>query len=138
LISDCYWPVTREAPDVSFITSAIQLSVRERAEAIVLLPAPSFGHDASQIADLANQKHLPTLFFSTDSVRAGGLVSYGPIAVDRRAAYFVERILKGAGPADMPAEQPTKFDLAINLKTAKALGVTVPTPLLARADEVIE
>jgi putative ABC transport system substrate-binding protein len=131
---------TSEAPGVASFTSAIQAAAQEGAQAVVLLPAPSFGRYASQIADLATQKGLPTLFFSADSVRAGGLVSYGPdvVAADRRAAYFVDRILKGARPADLPVEQPTKFDLAINLKTAKALGMTAPTPLLARADEVIE
>jgi putative ABC transport system substrate-binding protein len=96
--------------------------------------------NAARIADLAMQRRMPTLFFSEDSVKAGGLVSYGAslTGMYRRAAYFVDRILKGARPADLPVEQPTKFELAINLKTAKALGLTMPPTLLARADEVIE
>jgi putative ABC transport system substrate-binding protein len=96
--------------------------------------------NATLIAELALQSRLPTLFPSGDAVEAGGLLSYGPslIAIYRRTAYYVDRILKGAKPADLPVELPTKFELAINLKTAKTLGLTVPPTLLAIADEVIE
>jgi len=96
--------------------------------------------NAARIADLAMSRRLPTLFFSEEAVKSGGLVSYGAnlVAIYRRAAYFVDRILKGAHPADLPVEQPTKFELAINLQTARALGLTVPPTLLATADEVIE
>jgi putative ABC transport system substrate-binding protein len=86
------------------------------------------------------KNRLPTIYFSEDLPKAGGLVSYGvsPHAIYRRLAYYVDRILKGANPGDLPIEQPTKFELVINLKTAKALGLTIPQSLLLRADEVIQ
>jgi putative ABC transport system substrate-binding protein len=93
-----------------------------------------------QIADLAAKNRLPSIFASKEWVEAGGLMSYGFNYADscRRAATFVDKILKGAKPADLPVEQPTKFELVINLKTAKAIGVTIPQSLLLRADQVIE
>jgi putative tryptophan/tyrosine transport system substrate-binding protein len=96
-------------------------------------------HRAALI-DLATKSHLPTMFKDRASVTAGGLIGYGPDFVDlyRRAASYVDKILKGAKPADLPVEQPTKLDLAINLKTAKVLGLTVPPSLLLRADHVID
>jgi putative ABC transport system substrate-binding protein len=98
------------------------------------------GAQMQRIADLALKNRLPSMYFSDELPKAGGLVSYGVNipALFRRAAYYVDRLLKGAKPADLPVEQPTRFELVINLKTAKALGLTVPTTLLARADEVIE
>jgi putative ABC transport system substrate-binding protein len=92
------------------------------------------------VADLAKKQRLPAASFTRSFVEVGGLMSYGPSATDsfQRGVYFVLKILQGGKPADIPAEQPTKFELVINLKTAKALGVTVPPTLLARADEVIE
>jgi putative tryptophan/tyrosine transport system substrate-binding protein len=89
---------------------------------------------------LAQQHRLPAVYFLRTSVAQGALMSYGPDVYDmfQRSALYVDRILKGAKPADLPVQQPTKFELAINLKTAKALGLTVPDSLLARADEVIE
>jgi putative ABC transport system substrate-binding protein len=93
-----------------------------------------------RIIQLAAQHRLPAVYFNRSFVEAGGLISYGPRAVDnyRRAAGYVDRILKGTKPADLPVQAPTKYELAVNLKTAKALGIEVPHTLLARADEVIE
>jgi len=92
------------------------------------------------MAELALRHQLPTFFAMRDHVEAGGLMSYGPDYSDlvRRGAVYVDKILKGAKPGDLPVEQPTKFELAINLKTAKALGLTIPPSLLQRADQVIE
>jgi putative ABC transport system substrate-binding protein len=92
------------------------------------------------IADLALKSRLPTIYLFKPNVEAGGLLSYGPSEPDmlRRAASHVDRILKGAKPGDLPVEQPTKCELVINLKTAKALGLTIPQSLLQRADQVIE
>ncbi len=92
------------------------------------------------LARVALQYQLPSIYWERDYVEAGGLVSYGASLTDvgRRAAYFVDRILKGTKPADLPVEQPTKFDLVINLKTAKALGLTIPQSVLVRANHVIE
>ena len=89
---------------------------------------------------LALNARLPTMHGGRESVAAGGLISYGPNFPElwRRAADYIDKILRGAKPADIPVEQPAKFDLVINLKTAKALGLTVPPPMLARADDVIE
>ena len=94
----------------------------------------------TRIITLALGARLPTIFNTRDYVQAGGLMSYGPNFADlfRRTADLVDKILRGAKPADLPVEQPTKFELVINLKTAKALGLTVPPTLLSRADEVIE
>src|SRR5258706_12781728 len=94
----------------------------------------------ASIKALAFNARLPTMHGRRESVAAGGLISYGPNFPElwRRSADYIDKILRGAKPADIPVEQPTKFDLVINLKTAKALGLTVPPPLLARADEVIE
>jgi ABC-type uncharacterized transport system substrate-binding protein len=104
------------------------------------MPNPVFVTNMKLIADFAIQNRLPSMFHLREYAKVGGLLSYGVDRTDlfRRAATFVDKILKGAHPADLPIEQPTKFDLTINLKTAKALGLTVPQSLLARADEVIE
>src|SRR5262249_1705442 len=93
-----------------------------------------------RINTLVLAARLPTMYTQREAVEAGGLMSYGPNFPDlfRRAADFVDKILRGAKPADIPVEQPTKFDLVINLMTAQAVGLTLPEPLLARADEVIE
>jgi putative tryptophan/tyrosine transport system substrate-binding protein len=93
-----------------------------------------------RIADFALKSRLPSIYSVRDFVDAGGLMSYGADQADsyRRVAYFVDRILKGAKPADLPVEQPTKFELVINLKTAKQLGLTIPQSVLYRADKVIK
>jgi len=93
-----------------------------------------------KLVRLALKHRLPGIYWARDYVEEGGLMSYGASFDDvgRRAAYFVDRILKGAKPADLPVEQPTKFELVINLKTAKALGLTIPRSILVRADQVIE
>ena len=96
--------------------------------------------NGGQIASFAQRNRLPSMFGAKEFVDAGGLISYGPSVSDmfRRAATYVDKILKGARPADLPVEQPTKFELVINLNTAKALGLTMPPSLLQRADQVIQ
>ncbi len=107
---------------------------------LLVLSGPSFGKQHAQIVDLAIQHRLPTMFTFKYYVEAGGLMSYGidTIPIFRRAASFVAKILRGAKPSDLPVEQPTNFEFTLNLKTAKAIGVSVPTSILLRADEVIE
>ena len=113
---------------------------RERAGAVLVLSTPLFIAGARPLAELAIRQRLPSIFGPKHHVQAGGLMSYSPDRVDlwRRGAVYVDKILRGIDPADLPVEQPTKFELVINLKTAKALGLEVPPMLLARADEVIE
>src|SRR3989475_11972107 len=110
-----------------------------RADALTVLPTAMFVSERRRLVDLAAKNRLPTVFPFRESVDAGGLMSYGPALADlfRRAATYVDKILKGAKPGDLPVEQPTKFDLVINLKTAKALGLTIPQSVLGRADQVI-
>jgi putative ABC transport system substrate-binding protein len=119
---------------------AFQTISTQRPGALVMLADRLFLHHRARIVDFAARNRLPTVYSYTELVEAGGLMSFGPSypGMHRRAAYFVDRILKGAKPADLPMEQPTKFELMINLKTAKALGLTIPPSLLARADEVIQ
>jgi putative ABC transport system substrate-binding protein len=114
--------------------------VAERAEALLVLPDPLTTLHRQQTADFAVKQRLPSMYAASYWVQAGGLLSYGTSfsALWRRAAVYVDKILKGARPADLPIEQPTKFDLVINLKTAKALGLTIPQSLLLRADEIIQ
>jgi putative ABC transport system substrate-binding protein len=104
------------------------------------LSSPFFATERRRLADLAAKVRLPAFYEHRDYVDVGGFMSYGPnfAEIFRRAAAYVDKILKGAKPADLPVEQPTKFELVINLKTAKALGLTIPRPLLARADQVLE
>jgi putative tryptophan/tyrosine transport system substrate-binding protein len=122
------------------ITSSFGAMARDRAEAVLILGDTFFLQQMRRIADLALKYRLPSVFLNPELVEAGGLMSYGPNFTDnfRRAASYVDKILKGAKPADLPIEQPTKFELVINLKTAKALGLTIPQSLLLRADQVIE
>jgi ABC-type uncharacterized transport system substrate-binding protein len=113
---------------------------RERADAVLIPPDVTFTTHRRRIANLALGARLPTIFFIRQSTEDGGLMSYGPNPVEnyRRAAAYVDKILKGAKPGDLPIERPTKIELVINLKTAKALGLEIPPSLLARVDEVIE
>lgn len=122
------------------IERAFSAFARERAEAVIVLDEAFIFIHAKRIAQLAIRQRLPTMHAWRQSVVAGGLMSYGPNPVEmlRLAATYVDKILKGAKPADLPVEQPTRFELVINLKTAKALGLTIPSLLLSRADEVIE
>jgi putative ABC transport system substrate-binding protein len=119
---------------------AYRIAATERAVAAWFLGDPMFLLHRARLTTLALNARLPTMFFTREHVDAGGLVSYGPLFADlyRRAATYVDKILKGTKPADLPVEQPTKLELVINLKTAKALGLTIPQSLLLRADEVIQ
>jgi putative ABC transport system substrate-binding protein len=125
---------------VDEISAAIQTFVRERASIVIVLASAMFANARRQIASFALASRLPTVYNFREHVEDGGLISYG---IDlrqnfRRAAYFVDKILKGEKPGDLPVEFPTKVELVINMTTAKAIGITVPPTLLARADEVIE
>ena len=123
------------------LAGAFAALAREGAEALVVLGEPLLlDHIIGAIMDLAAQHRLPAIYRWRSHVEAGGLMSYGPNqpAYWRRIAYYVDRILQGAKPADLPVEQPTKFELVINLKTAQALGITIPPSLLLLADEVIQ
>ena len=113
---------------------------RARAGALTVLATPVFDSERRRLVDLAAKNRLPTVYSYRSYVEGGSLMSYGPDLADsfRRAATYVDKILKGAKPADLPVEQPTKFEFAVNLKTAKALGLTIPQSLLLRADEVIQ
>jgi len=121
--------------------SAFQAAGKARAEAgIMLVWGPVINPRRKEIAQLAVRHRLPVIYRDREHVEAGGLMAYGPSIPDLfwRAATYVDKILKGAKPGDLPVEQPTKFDLVINLKTARALGLTIPPALLQRADQVIE
>jgi putative ABC transport system substrate-binding protein len=109
-------------------------------QALIVLTDPILFSQRKRIVELANRNRLPAIYFFQGFVEEGGLVSYGPSDADlfRRSAAYVDRILKGARPSDLPVQQPTRFELVVNLKAAKALGLDIPPTLLARADEVIE
>jgi putative ABC transport system substrate-binding protein len=126
----------RRAEDIAPAFEALQ----GRADALYVCSDPLVNTNRIHIGTLARGARLPTMYVAREFVEAGGLMSYGPNypVLFRRAAEFVDKVLRGTKPADIPVEQPTKFELVINLKTAKALGLTVPPALLARADEVIE
>ncbi len=122
------------------IDGAIRAATEARASALFVVGGALAFTERRRIAELAVRNRLPTMYPLRAFVETGGLMSYAPdlITIWRQGAMFVTRILKGAKPADLPVEQPTKFELVINLKTAKALGLTIPPSLLARADQVIE
>ena len=129
-----------EARSPEEIERLIESAVEQKAEALWVIGDPIFHAPAQHVPDLAARARLPAMYLTRNQVVAGGLMSYGPNfdELNRRAATYFDKILKGAKPADLPVEQPTKFFLVINLKTAKALGITIPQALLLRADEVIE
>jgi putative tryptophan/tyrosine transport system substrate-binding protein len=129
--------VGREPRDID---SAFEALVKARVGGVIGLQAPEFLRERQRIADLARNNRLPTIFELRGFAEAGALMAYAPSIEDiyHRAATYVDKIFKGAKPADLPVQQPTKFELVVNLKTAKALGLTIPPSLLLRADQVIE
>jgi ABC-type uncharacterized transport system substrate-binding protein len=131
-------PLGPRGPGPDF-TAEFQSAINQRADALIALPDP-VRLDRKVIVDLAAKHGLPAMYPGRRFTEAGGLMSYGPINADlyRRAAFYVDKILKGAKPADLPVEQPTKFELVINLNTAKTLGLTIPSKVLMWADEVIQ
>jgi putative ABC transport system substrate-binding protein len=122
------------------LEGAFQAAVKERVSAFVTIQGPLLNRYPKQIADLAIKRRLPSMYEGSDYVEVGGLMSYSSNYAEqwRRAAYYVDKILKGAKPADLPVEQPTKFEFVINLRTAKQIGLTIPANVLARADKVIK
>jgi putative ABC transport system substrate-binding protein len=119
---------------------AFEAALRERAQALITLPQPLINAHRNRIVEFAVKNKMPAMYPAPEFMDIGGLMSYGPIYTElfRRAATYVDKILKGAKPADLPVEQPTKFEFVINLKTAKHLGLTIPPNVLARADKVIK
>jgi putative tryptophan/tyrosine transport system substrate-binding protein len=122
------------------LDSAFKAATRERSQALVVLRNPILGPHRTQLLGLVAKSRLPVMFPRRDYVESGGLMSYGASDTDlfRRAATYVDKILKGAKPADLPVEQPTKFEFIINLKVAKQIGLTIPPNVLVRADRVIK
>jgi putative ABC transport system substrate-binding protein len=129
-----------EASTSDEIDDAFATMAREHAQALIVTGDPVFFLERPRIVGYTASHKLPAIFQWREFAAIGGLMSYGPDQIDlfRRAATYVDKILKGAKPADLPVEQPTKFQLVVNLKTAQALGLTIPTVILAGADEVIE
>jgi ABC-type uncharacterized transport system substrate-binding protein len=121
-------------------TERFEAAKRGQAQAIDVLPSAFFNSHRARIVELAAKHRIPAIYAHRDYVEAGGFMAYGPNLLDlaRRAATYVDKILKGVKPGDLPIEQPTKFELLINVKTAKALRLTIPQPLLLRADQVLE
>ena len=135
--------VTPERVDVrtaANLDAAFAAALRQRAEALFVHPLPIALLDLQRIAQFAIKNRLPTIAIIPRQAREGLLMSYGPNQAEqsRRVGTYIDKILKGAKPADLPVEQPTKFELVINLKTAKALGLTIPPSILVRADQVIQ
>jgi putative tryptophan/tyrosine transport system substrate-binding protein len=131
---------SRDVKDPKDFEGAFAMMGQERPDALLVLEDALTLQYLNEIVDFAAQKRLPSMFAEKEGVERGGLMSYGPSLSEmmRRGATYVDKILKGAKPGDLPVEQATKFELAINLKTARALGLSIPTALLATADEVIE
>ena len=128
-----------EARDSSQLDSVLSRIEKDRTGAFIVTPDPLFGSQRSRIVEFAARRRLPSMYFYKEFVDGGGLMSYGPSFSDsyRRAATYVDRILKGATPADLPVEQPIKFEFIVNLKAAKQIGLTIPPNVLVRADKVI-
>jgi putative ABC transport system substrate-binding protein len=126
--------------DLTDFAPAFTAIVRGRATALVTLVDPFTRQHRKRIVDFADQRRLPAIYETREFVDSGGLMAYGPslAAMQRRAAAYVDKILKGAKPADLPVEQPMRFELVVNLKTARALGLTIPQSILVRADQVIQ
>ena len=133
-------PVVQRVLSREKLRDAITSIVQAGGKSIVVLPDPMFFENRVEIVGLINQAGIPAIYMETGFVAAGGLISYGPKFTElfRLAATYVDKILKGAKPGELPIEQPTNFELVINLKTATALGVAVPTSILFRADQIIE
>lgn len=129
-----------EAPSMKELDKLFEDAAKARAGALVIMPNSAFVINLKRIADLAVKNHLPSIFHISEFASAGGLLAYGPDRADlfRRAATYVHKILKGARAGDLPIEQPVKFELVINLKTAKALGIKIPNSILVQATKVIE
>jgi putative ABC transport system substrate-binding protein len=122
------------------IETAFRAASKGRAEAVLVLQSRVFNSHRTQVVDLAVKSRLPAIYPQTEYTEAGGLMHYGANTADlfRRAATYVDKILKGRKPADLPVEQPTKFEFIINLKAAKQMGLTIPPNVLVRADKVIK
>jgi putative tryptophan/tyrosine transport system substrate-binding protein len=133
-------PMLLELTDTTKVEGAFEAAHREHVDAMHVLPSPSFNRHRVRLAELGISHRLPAVYEAREYVDAGGLMSYGPdfSAMYRRAAGYVDRILRGTKPADLPIEQPTKFEFVVNMKTAKALRLTIPRSLLLGADHVIE
>lgn len=129
-----------EAREPNQFDAVVNVMAKQGAEALLVIADAQFQIHRARLAELATKNRLPTMHGFREYVEAGGLMSYGPsiAASVRHGASFVDRILRGAKPAELPVEQPTKFDLVINLKTARTLGLTIPQPLLLWADEIIQ
>ena len=126
--------------DAKGLESAFQTAKQKQVGAFITIAGPRYFAERKRIVELAGKYRLPAIYFQKEFVDEGGLMSYAPDYVDlyRRAAVYVDKILKGAKPADLPVEQATKFELIINLKAAKQIGLTIPPNVLARADKVIK
>jgi putative ABC transport system substrate-binding protein len=129
-----------EVRNADELDKAFEVSTTMRTDALAILPEPVFVANLKRIADFAAKNRLPSIFHLREFADAGGLITYGPDRSDlfRRAAAYIDKILKGAKPTDLPIQLPTKFELVINLKTAKAMGLEIPPTVIARANEVIE
>jgi len=129
-----------DVPSIKDVETAFRAASKGSANAVLVLNSSIFASQRTQFANLAVGSRLPAMYYRREYVEDGGLMSYGVsyTDLDRRAATYVDKILKGANPADLPVEQPTKFELVINLKAAKQIGLTIPPSVLARADRVIK